>query len=244
MDQIDLFTQGGEEHGVRRGRIAAADNRHRLAAVKRAIARRAIGNALAAQHGLIRQAEKARRRAGRKDHAFCAQRPVLRVQKLDFALHAQGLDLRVILLHAELLGLRLHIHRQGKAVGYAGKARVIFNFICGCHLSAGRELFKHQRIEAGTAAVQRRGKAGRARADDDDIVYFIQIRFHTTASFLLCIALISVLVLAYPLQNGRCVVGFSIAYTRRYDNSFLCTGCGNPCGAREKDPLHQNNAFL
>ena len=116
--------------------------------------------------------------AAREDHASGAQRSGLRIQQLQFALRAQRCDLRVILPDTELLGLRFHVHRQRKAVGYAGKPRIIFNFIRRRHLPAGGKLLEHQRGKARAAAVECRGQAGWAGADNDYIVNLIEFWFH------------------------------------------------------------------
>ena len=154
-----------------RGRIAAADHYDRFSLIKHAVARRAVANAAADHLLLAGNAQFSRGCAGGDYHRFRIQRARIRADFLHLALQLHGLNLGILRFRAEALRLPLHLCAQLKAVNPLFKPGVIIDLMRQRHLSAGRQLFNHQRIKPCARCIQRRRIAARPAADHDHIIY-------------------------------------------------------------------------
>ncbi len=67
-----------------------------------------------------------------------------------------------------MLGLRAHLLHQPGALDRLGEARIVLDVGGDHQLAAGLEARQQQRLQHGARGVDRRGVAGRPRADDDD----------------------------------------------------------------------------
>ena len=152
-----------EQRFLDRG-VAAADHEHFLAAIEKAVAGRAGGDAVALELLLGRKIEPARLCTGREHHgireiditrvAFEPERP-LREIKLR---HLIGDETR-----ADMLGLLLHLLHQPGALDGLGKAGVIFDVGRDGELAAGLVAADHDRLEHRACRIDRGRATGRIR---------------------------------------------------------------------------------
>ena len=150
-------------------RVAAADDRDRLAAEEVAVAGRAGRHAVPHQHPLGFESQQPRRRArgenqrarlvraaGRDD----AEGRPLQVERRHVALHDLG---------AEPLRLRPHPGDQLRPQDAVAKAGVVLH-VGGQHqLPARLQPFDEQRLQVGARGVQGGGQSRRPRPDDDHL---------------------------------------------------------------------------
>src|SRR5262249_58760730 len=141
-----------EERLLERG-VAAADDRHRLAAEERAVAGRAGRHALVLEPRLRLEAEPARGGAEREDHRVGGEAALV-------AAHAEGprreVDLGRVLgedLRAEALRLALEALHQLGAGDRLGEARGILDVGPQHHLPAALEAAGTGRRAPGAGAV-------------------------------------------------------------------------------------------
>ncbi len=71
---------------------------------------------------------------------------------------------------ADMLGLRPHLLHEPGALDHLGEAGIVLDIGGGGELAAGLAAGDEQRLEHGAGGVDRRGVAGRAGPDDDDLV--------------------------------------------------------------------------
>ena len=169
MHEGDLVGEARQEHRLLHRRIAAADDRDVVTAKEVAVARRARRDAVAHQLPLGRKTEQLRRRAGRDDERA---RRVFGLGRADHDRPCGEIDRRDVALNdlgAEPLGLGAHLGHQIGAENPVAVAGKILDHRGQHELTAGFDALDEEWFEVGAGGVERRGQAGRARSDDDDV---------------------------------------------------------------------------
>ena len=169
VDDDDAPGKAGKVERVLRRGVSAAGDDHVPAAVERAVAGRAVGDAAAAQAVLVRQAERPGRGAHAQDDAV--RRKLLARGKDALGLPGQlhALDLVVADVQAEALRLLGHVHAQLRPADALGKAGVVLDDVGGGGLAAAELPLEQRAAQPRAQQVQPRGQARRAAADDDGI---------------------------------------------------------------------------
>ena len=183
VNEVDLLGYAGQSKCVRCGGVAAAHHRHGLAPIGCAVAGGAVVNAFADKRILAGNAQGAGRRAGGDDHRAALKDALAGVQRLDFPGKANLVHLCQLRHRAEALGALLHFFAQRKAIDAALEAGVVVDLLRQCHLSAGGELFQHQRGKSGTGGVQGGGVSSGAAADDDHVIDLLHSHALTAPAF-------------------------------------------------------------
>jgi len=167
VNQRDAARDAGQIKRFFRRRIAAADNRHVLVAVKEAVAGRTAGNAEAAELFLVFQSQPAGRSAGGNDYAF---RPVGIGPFGNQHKRTGGkIDLRNLVvdnLHADVDRLVMHSLHQFAAVDRFGKAGKVFHVGGDRQLSAFLQPADQYRTHSRPRGINARGIAGRTGSDN------------------------------------------------------------------------------
>ena len=143
---------------------------------ERAVAGRARGDAAALEALLGLEPEPARACAGRDDHRL---RAVLVVVDPDAERALREVDLRHVVgdvLRAEALGLAAEVGHHLRAHDAVGVAGVVLDVARDHQLAAPLEALDHEGLQARRARVERRGVAGGAAADDDQLTYVVRGR--------------------------------------------------------------------
>src|SRR5262245_14454991 len=160
----------GEKQRLFDGGIASADHDHLFAAIEKAIAGGAGGDAIALEFLLGRQLQPARLRPGGDDHAVgeiavagITLEPERPVREVDLA-HVVGDD-----FGADMLGLLLHLLHQPGPLDDVGEARIVFHVGRNGELAAGLDALDQDRLEHRARGIDRRRITGRTGADDDDL---------------------------------------------------------------------------
>ena len=165
-----LLANAREQDGVCRCGVSAADDHHRLAPVKHAVAGSAVTDAAADQLLFSRNAQRPGRRTGGKDHRASIQRAAGGFNLFHRAVQPDGTHLRHLCLRTEPLCAAQHFFTQGKTVDSVLKSRIVINLIGQRHLPAGGEPFQNQCIQPRPGTVQRSGVPAWAAADNNHIV--------------------------------------------------------------------------
>ena len=160
---------GQEQRFLDRG-VAAADHDDFLAAIEEAVAGGAGRDAKALEFFFRRHAEPARLRAGGEDHGFGeidvaavagqAERPLRQFELGDEIGDDLGADMGRLLFHL------LH---QPRALDHVGKTRIVLDVGGDGELAAGLDALDQHGLEHRARGIDRRGVAGRAGTDDDDL---------------------------------------------------------------------------
>ena len=169
VDERHPAGEGGEEQRFLHRRIAAADNRDRLAAIEEAVAGGARRDAEPAQRFLARQPKPFRLRAGGDDQRFGEdhlaavelqpERPVREV-RLN---HHVGHDLA-----SHVLGLSAHLLHQPRPLNNVGETWIVLDVGRDRQLAAGLHAGEQHRLEQRARRIDRGGVAGGTGADDRD----------------------------------------------------------------------------
>ena len=91
--------------------------------------------------------------------AFEPERPLREVDLADVVVDELG---------ADVLGLRLHLLHQPRALDDVGEARVVLDVGGDGELAAGLDALDQDRLQHGARGIDGGGVAGGAGADDDD----------------------------------------------------------------------------
>ena len=169
-----------EEVALLRRCEAAADDEDILAREELAVARRAVGDAVAAKLLLARKAESARMGARREQHGERFAVAAARMHMPCLALLFERIDLGEQELRAEPFRLAVHFRREVSAARRVA-ARVVDDFRRQGDLSAESLLLHHEHTAAGSCQVKRGGQPRRAAADHYCIIKLVFFRRHLRA---------------------------------------------------------------
>ena len=168
VDQIDLGSEIGQEQRLLDRGVAPADDRHRLAPEEESVARRARRHAKPSEPCFRIEAEPARLRPGRDDETVgdvagaAVERhdegPPRQIDRRDDVGDDRHPDVARLFGHAD--------HQVGAED--ADVARPVLDVGRDRQLAAGLEPLDEDGVERGAGGVDRRGIAGRARAEDEN----------------------------------------------------------------------------
>ena len=156
----------GQVQRLLHGGVAAADNADLLAAIEKAVAGCAGGNAFALESLLGGEAEVLRRGARSDDQcvtgvgrlvALQGERPLRKVRRVDVVMDH---------LDAELFGMPAHAFHQVGTLQVVGIAGPVLDLRGGHELTALLEAGHHHRTEICAGSVDRGRVTGGARAED------------------------------------------------------------------------------
>ena len=171
MDQHDPAREPGERQGFLQGRIAAADDRHPLAAQQRRVAARALADAAAGEPVGAGHAEGLEGGPGGED------------QRRGFPLTLPGLDDDAVGAGREAgerrrgefgaarRRLELDVRAQAVALHPVREAGIAVDAADAEEMSPGRVPGQHQGRGAEARRVQPGGQPGNAAAGDDDVEF-------------------------------------------------------------------------
>ena len=169
VDEIDLVAYAGQVDGVRRRRVAAADNDHVASAEEIAVAGGAIRHAAPLQLILPRKAELSRTRTRRHDDrtsligSECGRDLFRGRREID------GDDLLAHRLRPKGRCLLVHHHGKLEPALRLRETRVVLEMLRLSKLPAEGQAFEHRAIQSRARSVERRGHAGRPRPDNRQI---------------------------------------------------------------------------
>src|SRR5439155_12593114 len=169
MHEVDLATQLAQrQRRLDRG-VAAADDRRPLVGEEGAVANRAVGDAVALEGGLRRQAELLRAGTGRDDDRASVE---LVLSGLDPERRAGQIELADV-AHDEVaarpFGLVAHTLDQVRAVDPVREPREVLDAAGEQELAAGGVALDAERAQPRPRRVDGGGVAGGAASDDDDV---------------------------------------------------------------------------
>ena len=174
MHHGDLGGELGEEDRLFHRGVAAADHDDLLAAEEEAVAGGAGRHAVAHQHALRLDAERLGGGAGGDDQAVAGvDAPVVAVdlEGAPVELHLEhGLEAAV---GPEALRLLAHLVHQVGSHDAGLEAGVVLDVGGDRELAAGLGALEHQRGEVGARGVERRGQAGGAGTDDQQLAMVV-----------------------------------------------------------------------
>ena len=160
----------GEEGGFLHGGVAAAHDCDVVALEEEAVAGRAGGDTTAGELGFARNAQVTRCGAGGEDDGAGLEDIVAHVDALDIALELDGVDEVHAQVSAKTDGLGTHLFHELRAHDALLEAGVVLH-LGGVHeLAAVLVALEDDGLELGAGCVESCGVAGRAGADDDDVV--------------------------------------------------------------------------
>ena len=168
VDQVHLFGDIRHIERILQRRVAAADDRHGLAAEKRAVAGGAVGDAPADELFLAVHAERTVLAAGGDDHRLGFILPLGGHDGFGVAVVADLKRLLKLDLRAQRLCLLIHLGSKIKARDMR-RDRVIFDMRCVDDLSAVAHGLQHQHALGSAPRIDRRCETGRTCADNDNI---------------------------------------------------------------------------
>ena len=168
MHQRHLVGEVGEEHGFFNGRVAAADHRHFLAAIEKAVAGGAGRHAEALILAFAFQPQPVGGCAG-GDHQRIGGVDVAAVapQREGAARQVDLCDGVADELGAQILGLFLHLVHQPGALNGVREAGIVFDLCGDGELAAGLDARDQRRLQHGAGGVDRGSAAGGAAAQND-----------------------------------------------------------------------------
>ena len=176
MDNGDLAGELGQVHSLFNSGVAAADHVHLEVLKERGVTGGAEGNALTDKLALVLAADGLGESASSQDNGLGQVLALGADQLLDFALQLNALDHVRDTLSAELFGLLGHTGDQaGAALAFDHLAGIVFDFISDGDLAAVLALLDDQGGQTGTAGIQTGSEAGRAGAQNDDIINFAHV---------------------------------------------------------------------
>ena len=162
----------------------AAHHHDLLLLEEEAIAGGAVRDAEALQRDLAGQADLLRRSTGRDDHRRRDECDGLGAHLERMRAEVHDLDrLQRLEDRAEALGLLAHEVHQLRPEDALREAGVILDVRGDGELPAGLQPFEHDRLDVGAGEIESGGAAGRAGADDDDLI--VGVAFHVAGD---CIA--------------------------------------------------------
>ena len=172
VDEIDLGGVAREIVGLFARRVAAAHHRDRVPLEERAVADRAVRDALPRVLDLAGDAELHRRAARREDRDRRAIHVAALSDRLEGAVgkpaQRHGGDAGDD-LGAELPCVRLELLRELPAV-HGFEARVVLDLLGVEQLAAGGAALEHHGLEHAAAGIEPRGESRRSGADDHDVI--------------------------------------------------------------------------
>ena len=170
VDEIELFHIAGKKIRFLQRRIAAADHRHGLAPIQRAVAGAAVGNAAAFEFFFAGKPQRTGFRPGSGDDRFGGVFAFVCFDLPGAVIGHNGKDFFGDDLRAPSFRLFGEEVTEGKTVDAVGKSGVIVNPVGQRHLSAGQTGVGHENGQTGSCAVDGGGESAGTGADDENIV--------------------------------------------------------------------------
>ena len=170
VDQIDLAGEVGQKQGLLDRRIAAADDRHFLAAIEEAVAGGAGGYAEALEFHFAFQPQPFGLGAGADDQDIAAIFPAA------VAAEAEGTGGKIRLhdgvgndIGADLAGLFLHLFHQPRSLNRFGETGIILDLGGDGELPARLHTVNQPRFQRGAGGIDGGGQPGRAGPQDENL---------------------------------------------------------------------------